>query len=168
MGGEAVAEITSNSTNIVSQSEMIPDASIGEVIQPINTVFANPDAPFNQYVNFFGYMNIGPLGPQFSTVGSETYNVYLPQLSPEYPPIHGFPTMFGSVSEYIKMFLAGLPVGSTALESVLSDEVVSRFLLMSVAELEKAMGVFIVPRVIKANATMRGFRFAQDFDRDVA
>ncbi len=113
-------------------------------------------------------MDIGPLGPQFNAVGSTEYNVYLPQLNPSIPPIHGYPKLFGSIREYVEMFMAGLPVGSTALESVLSDTVVSRFLLMSIAELERAIGVLIIPRTIKCNALMRGFVFGQDFDRDVA
>ncbi len=52
----ADSDIDSNQTNIVSDSATpsepgLYDASIGEVISPINTVTTNPDAPFNQYVN---------------------------------------------------------------------------------------------------------------------
>jgi len=161
-------EVDSNDTNIISQAETgpdtVPDLSTGEVISPIDTVTTNPDAPFNQYVNFFGYMATGPLGPRFNTIGNSESQVYLPLYNPDYPSVYPPTFPWRDVHEFVQTFLAGLPFGSTAIESLFSDDVVRRFVGYSVAEIERYLGVFIQRRQIICNAGMRGFIYGQDYD----
>ncbi len=105
-------------------------------------------------------MDVGPLGPQFNTLGNTETQVYLPLYNPDYPSV--YPPVQNDIftpRSFTQQFLAGLPVSSSVINSIIPDEVVMRFIGYSIAEIERSLGVFIQRRQVIANAGMRGFRY---------
>lgn len=129
------------------------------------------EAPISEdTMNPWGLNNLpsGPNGINMSQVGYGGENVYQDAYSPLHPPILR-PTvesrLIMPVEDYKRRYFFGLdlrpkPNG----QEVFNDNDIVYYQDVAVSYLERELGIFIYPRVIKCRAPERGYVYGTDYD----